>query len=223
LVRLLAIVGLLVSAPSVAAAQGPYLGASLEANMVRGSDSFEDRDGTTPAVGVRVGTTLGERWGLDLEAEYAGEIKGTPETVFPLSSTGALSFPTGVSLFTDLSLPSRFERRTRFSTLSTHAWIRQRPFSRVDLVYLGGVALVRTQETSRIGSYQLPGAVFPGAPSVIIPGYESTSTWYDAAPSLGLDAPVHVTAHLRIVPGVRLLAFRNLLLARPSIGAHWQF
>lgn len=198
---------------SPAFAQAPYVGVSLAGNIVRtsnpgpllGSDSFGD--GESLGVGVRAGTAIGERWGLDAEVVYPGEIEWAIDP--PRFDLSGLS-PTSPALSI---IAPRQQYRTRYSTFSTTVWVKQSPADRLDLVYLGGIAFIRSEQAYRI-EYDTP---LP----IQVPRFEQTS--YYAGPVLGLDAPLRLTDHLRAVPGMRLMIFRDLLVMRPSIGVTWQF
>ncbi len=202
--------------PLAAAAQRPYVGASLTGNTVRWSGLLSDTlgNGTSLGAGLRAGTAIGERWGLDAEVVHPGWIEwdyGYQATI------GSFASPLIGSSPTMLTVPAGYVQKSRQSTLAATLWVRQRPFQRVDVVYSAGVAILRQDQQTNYTPLQIPGLPFP------VEGFERKYSSYSTGPVLGLDVPVHVTDHLRVVPAMRLMVFGSALIARPSIGAAWQF
>ena len=109
--------------------------------------------------------------------------------------------------------------KQRYSTLTVMPYLRQSLGSRADIVYLGGLAFVRTSsQVSFGGGIRLLGSVIP---------FEQSFVTYGAAPVVGVDVRVSMTDHLRLVPGLRLLVVdeggRSGWVTRPSIGLQWTF
>ena len=186
---------LLVSAlASPAFAQG-YIGAFLVADVVR-LDQYDSRTGDSGngealGFGLRLGTEVGRRWGVELEFVRPGEITSdqippilpayytvTPEPVVPILPNvlpdPSLVFP---------SFSYRFRATQRRSTLSTALWARQEISRRVSLAYLGGVAFGRTESEREIEISYLPirPTIIPIPPSV------NESIDYGVSPMVGVS------------------------------------
>ena len=112
---------------------------------------------------------------------------------------------------------TRIERRN--TTLDTLAWVAQPVGSRVDLVYLGGIAFNRIVEDI---SFQFTRRIV----GIVVPNSTRTIT-YDVGPVAGIEARIALTDHVRLVPGVRLQSLGGNAaqgwLVRPSAGLSWQF
>jgi hypothetical protein len=215
-------------------AQGPYVGASFLGNIVRMSGLLSEADGATPGLSLRVGTPIGERWGVDAEYVYPGRLDsegrlgqladGLNEA---LSVLAGPSFP----LTSLVYFPGEISETIRHSTFSALGWVSQRPNDRVELVYLGGVTFGMTGRRLQV-RFPDPLPFGPGLPSnPFLPGLrpippgdiDQESTSYEVGPSVGMDARIRMTDHLRLVPGVRLTAFDGTLIIRPAVGLHWVF
>ena len=220
-------------------AQSTYVGASAVADIARFSSAgIEDSSGGE-AFGwaLRVGTSITDRWGIDLEFTRPGEIEqenpfdilaGRPQTIFTGFAPGLIPVSPGMPIDigrigASLSLPFSSTTAQRYSTLTVMPYIRQSLGSRADIVYLGGLAFVRTSSELSFSGLGSVG----GRPGTGIPRFEQSFVTYGAAPAVGLDVRVSMTDHLRLVPGLRLLVVdeggRNGWLTRPSIGLQWTF
>ncbi|MCC7125689.1 MAG: outer membrane beta-barrel protein [Acidobacteria bacterium] len=202
--------------PLAAAAQRPYVGASLTGNTLRWSGVSGDMpgNGTSLGAGFRVGTAIGDRWGLDAEVVVPGWIESNYSYESTVGSfTGSL-IGGGPAV---LILQSNYVQKSRQNTLAASLWVRQRPFERVDLVYSAGLAFLRSDQRTSYTPPQFPGLPLP------VEGFEREYSSYSAGGAMGLDVPVHVTNHLRVVPAMRLMIFGTALVARPSIGLSWNF
>jgi hypothetical protein len=231
-----ALLSLLISAAAPSAwAQQTYVGGALVGDIVRASGSDDIGSGEAFGGSLRVGTGISSRWGVDLEFVRPGKIESDLGSVLPLADTSPIvRFPSGftpgpgIDLPFDpgdlrLILPASASVSSRYTTLSAMAWARQSIGDRVELMYLGGVAFARVDQTS---VYRITwSSVFPSAPTDLVVDNDYTS--YDAGPSVGLDARVRMTDHLRLAAGVRLIALdtggRSAWLTRPSVGLHWIF
>jgi hypothetical protein len=221
-------------AAGAAYAQSTYVGASVLADIARfnsyGGDS-ETAGGEAFGGALRVGTAITDRWGLDLEFTRPGEIEqrnsfdyavGLPLGIVGGTISSALP-PGGMPIdIGRISMPIPFSSTTtrRSTSLAVMPYVRQAIGSRADIVYLGGLAFLRT--TSRMS--------FGGGIRPLLGGvsrYEQTSVTYGSAPAVGLDVRVMMTDSVRLVPGVRLLSVddngQRGWLARPSIGLQWAF
>jgi hypothetical protein len=219
---------------SSAYAQSPYVGASALADIARfgtagvGSSSGGEAFG----VAVRVGTAITDRWGIDLEFTRPGAIEESNRFDFPvplLPALGAVAGtaptrPAGAGNTTGIGgligsifpVPAQLTTTHRFTTLSVMPWVRQSLGSRADIVYLGGLGFLRTASQVDYG-----GVIILGG------GRLQEYVTYDVAPVVGLDVRVSMTDHLRLVPGVRLMATGDAAprgwITRPSVGLQWAF
>lgn len=211
---------LLVLTGSAVHAQSPYVGGALAADIVRlsGPSDFGST-GSGEALGgaLRVGTPLGERWGIDLEFARTGEIETEPDVriladVFPTIGPGIVIFPS-----------PEISTRRQASTLATMLWWHHDVGERFDLVYLGGAAFTRSDSQltiefpiipipSPIGDVPLPSRVL-----------DQESVSYSTGVAVGLDGRIWMTERLRLVPGLRLLTIPGGWVVRPAVGVQWVF
>jgi hypothetical protein len=207
-------------------AQSPYVGASVLADVVRTSGPDDSDAGSGEAIGaaVRVGAALGPRWGVELEFVRSGEIEWHPDVTILAAGTTRRSDLFGA--LPDLSIlpfPSpEISVESQLSTLTTSVWWRQRVNDRFDLVYLGGVTFARSQLESEV-SYASPlpgGRLGQRLPTRL---YAQETTDYDTGVTVGLEGAIGMTEHLRIVPGVRMLALDSQWIIRPAVGLQWRF
>lgn len=107
----------------------------------------------------------------------------------------------------------------QFATLTAMPWVLQNVRSCAQIVYLGGIAFVRSERATSVG-FGAP-ILFDGR------GDGAALISYGARPAVGLDVRVSMTEHLRFVPDVRLLVVdeggRSGWLTRPSLGVQWSF
>src|SRR5687767_7971327 len=213
-----------------AAAQSVYVAGALGADisLASGQESFGF---STPMGGgealsgaARLGTVLNDRFGVELEVSRAGDTRNTSRSGGPLPLAGALPF----------FLP-QIESRTRITTVSTTASIRQQVADTVALVYLGGIVFHRTD--SRLdyrGLRALPalgGATFGSGftfgdfsfdgvtpVGVVLPSTRVESVLYGAGPVVGFEAHIGYGEHFLIVPGIRMHSLPASWLVRPSVG-----
>ena len=142
-----------VAGAGAAFAQGPYVGASIFADVVRTSHTesgFDTNSGSGEAVGfaLKVGAPIGANWGVELEFARPSAIRTAEDLVFPaipavlsaeqlaaLAAVAPTIFPPPI-----FPVPIAFETRDRHTSLSAVLWATQNVSARVALVYLGGVA-----------------------------------------------------------------------------------
>jgi hypothetical protein len=185
--------------------------------------------GEAVAFSLRVGTALTDRWGVELGVTRPDEIEREVQRGFPVPLLTGQTVPTRV-LVADSVFPSgiaipvfdstlRFERRN--TTVDAAAWVAQTVSSRVDLVYLGGVAFNRVVEEVEFAFSRRAGAL-----PIILPASTRTTT-YGVGPVVGLDARLALTDHLMLVPGMRLQGVGGNAgsgwLFRSSVGLGWRF
>lgn len=198
-----------VAAP--AAAQTPlveraYVTAGMVVDVKRfsGDPTEGTLDGQVAGGAVAIGTFIGSRWDLQL---------GLDMTRFSRTE-----HPRDVTLLREtITLTSVAENRA----LSVATLLRFRAASRgrVRLGYLGGLTFVRLHRKFH--------TIAPdGTPASLIPKPDERVD-YSAAPTVGIDARIHLTDNLSLVPGLHACVFRlsdaSGLLVRPRIGVRWAF
>ena len=244
--RAVLVLGFLLAAPS-AFAQSAYVGAAVGMDVSRFSGAESEfaggslqPGGEALAFSLRIGTRVGQNWGVELGFTRPSEVESENTFSSPILLS-RLTFPSvgaSTSISSSFAGSSRLERRD--STLDTVAWMAQPVGSRVDLVYLGGIAFNRTVERNTFafryafGIDALPPQVFPQAEVArLLPGPTGPNsvraTTYGISPVVGLDARIALTDHLRVVPGMRLQGISGGTngsagwLIRPSVSLMWQF
>jgi hypothetical protein len=218
-------------APS-AFAQGAYVGAFLVGEIVR-LDQYDSRtpdtgNGESFGFGLRLGSPVGAKWGVELEFVRPGEITSdqlpqvlpavyqlTVERTFPgLPNEGnydPLIFPT---------YSYRFRTTQRRTTLSTSLWVRQEISPRFSLVYLGGVAFGRTNSDVEITYLLNRPTILPIPP---IAPLSTESIIYDVGPMVGVEGRIGLAGQVDLIPGLRLHGVNGGWLIRPAVGLSWTF
>ncbi len=228
------IASVLVALPASSLAQSTTIGASLFAEVAR-SGSFEasgfdssaqSLNGEALGGGLWIARGLGERWGVQLEVGFPGEVENetTTERFTDTFIPGTGLMPMLVGFGTS----SRLSTRRTQTTVSTALWIRQPVGERVTLVYLGGVTFGRLryeseQESSVTGvptSFTSLTGFMPIAPTPSTSRLETVS--YGVGPVVGLEALVRLTERLAAVPGIKFHSLAGWLI-RPGIGVQWTF
>jgi hypothetical protein len=132
------------------------------------------------------------------------------------------------------------EFRTRTTTISTTASIRQQVSDNVALAYLGGIVFHRTDREinyGRIRGLPAPGSpMVPGGVSVgpgrldpilpvalALPFSQIDSVQYGTGPVVGIEAHLGYGDHLSIIPGFRMHGLPNAWLLRPAVAVGWTF
>ena len=215
---------LVASSATGAAAQSPYVGGAILADIVRSSGSVDQQPGSGETFGgaLRVGTSLGEKWGVELEFVRSGETEWRPD-VSILAGLTPIVPPSFINTLPDIAIyPSpQIDVESQLSTFTTSVWFRQTVNDRFSLVYLGGAAFARTETETSI---EYPMIALPRAgqtaPTRL---YSQDSVNYDAGLSVGLNGDIEMTDHLSLVAGIRMLNIASQWLLRPSVGLHWRF
>lgn len=211
----------IVAGAGAAFAQGPYVGASIFADVVRTSHTesgFDSNSGSGEAVGfaLKVGAPIGANWGVELEFARPSVIKSTEGLVFPALSAEQLAalaviaptiYPPPI-----FPVPVAFETRDRHTTLSAVLWATQSVSDRVSLVYLGGVAFNRFEREY--------GYAFDMAPTLFS---RSRTTVYGTKPVVGFESWIGLTDRITLMPGVRLQGVQDGWSVRPAVGLGWSF
>ena len=124
------------------------------------------------------------------------------------------------------SIPPPFESTVRIArrntTLDAVAWVAQTITSRVDLVYLGGVAFTRA-----VGEHEFRAVPGRGSSASLVFPRPSRTITYSAGPLVGFEGRVRLTEHVVLIPGIRLHGIGSESgggwLVRPSVTLGWRF
>jgi len=216
------------SCASPAFGQSTYVAAGVGADIFRPSGveagGFdESRGGEAVAWSLRLGTAVTDRWGVEVAFTRPSEIDREIRSGYPVPLLASQVIP-GVVIPPTTTSPifeSTVRRSRRSSTIDAIAWVAQPVGSRVDLIYLGGVAFARTVEEIDF-SLTRRTAVLP----IIAPTSTRTTT-YDAGPVVGLEGRLALTDRARLIPGIRLHGTSSQAgggwLVRPSVALGWTF
>lgn len=219
-----AIAGALAALP--AWAQAPYVAGAIGADVIRSTSTISGGETNSSGNGeawngaLRAGTFLAPRVGVELELSRPAASRIDDDLVYvaangptlpALGSTNpALSVP-AVSIYPPPIISS--STRVRTTTLSTLAFVRQSLGARADMVYLGGLGFSRVVRETEFGA--------PG------PALTTRIIQYGVGPVVGAEARIGMTAHARLVAGVRLHSLGQSLIdgwiLRPAIGLSWSF
>ena len=210
-------------AASGAAAQSAYVGAAVLADVVRTSGPL-DQLGNGEAIGgaLRVGASLGERWGVELEFTRSGDIEWRPDVTILAQLTPRVTEVIGVPPDIAIFPTPEISIETQLSTLGTTLWWRQNVNDRFALVYLGGAAFTRTKAESTV-SYPRPLLPPRGGQTIPTGLFSQETVSYDTGVNVGLDAQIGMTDHLHLVPGLRMISVSSRWIIRPAVGLQWRF
>lgn len=216
----------LLAAPAYA--QGTYIGAFLVGDVVRlnqyDSRTGDSGNGEAFGFGLRLGTPVGEKWGVELEFTRPGEVTTdqTPEILPYLTAPnvrGTLPALPELGVLDPLTLPAysfRLRSTQRRTTLSPSLWVRQEISPRFSLLYLGGLSFGRTNNEVEI-SYLFR------SPLVPIPPSRTETVVYDVQPMVGVEGRIRMGGSVDFVPGLRLHGVEGGWLLRPALGLSWTF
>jgi hypothetical protein len=206
----------LTDAPALA--QTPYVAGAILGEVTRSSrlesETFVEQppsgDGEVFGFAVRAGTSVGERWGVELEFVRPSELE---QQARRRVRSGLIVFPDLIPTF---ELDVRL--RQRISSLDTLAWLRQRVADKVDLVYLAGAGFHHVVQESRV---ELIPPRLPAPIGFFIPSTKMVS--YHAGPVVGFEARIALTDHVTVTPGVRLNSVAGAWVIRAGAGVGWTF
>jgi hypothetical protein len=218
-----------------AGAQSVYVAGTIGADVSRLSHTESTFSTDTPngsetiSGSVRVGTAIGQNWGVELEFVQSGESHDqvTP-SVLPLAAgTPVTTLPGLISGFTFTSTspnasPIRLlqsDVRQSHRDLDAVFWARQSAGGKVDLLYLGGVAFSR-ERVEITQNFPTVLGLFAPVPNGT---FRSTTISYGTRPLAGIEARIGFTSHVRLIPGVRLQGIADGWLLRPYVGLGWFF
>jgi hypothetical protein len=187
-------------------------------------------DGETVGFNVSLGRSIGERWGVALEAGRSGEIanrgtqrfsplRGTLTPVTPAPTTPSIGLPSILPPFPDFEFA--IETELQHTSVSALAWVSHEAGDRVDLTYFGGVSFIRTESETSMKITDPRLIQFLPFPN------EITTFAHDTGPVIGAEAAIKFGDHVAVTAGARLhatsAAGRNGWLIRPGLGARWTF
>jgi hypothetical protein len=217
--------GLVFSLVAVSAhAQSAYVAGTVGADVSRLgrtesniSPAFS-RDSEVVSWSLRLGTAVGQNWGVEMEFVRSAKSKSEFPVGVPIVFSG-VPLPTTTAL-PNIPTPVAFQSDTRtwHTDFDGAAWARQAVSGSVDLVYLGGVAFSR----QRIEITQ----TFPTVFRVFAPGggsFTTTAISYSTHPLVGVEARIRMTSHMRLLPGIRVQGVEGGWLMRPYAGLGWSF
>jgi len=215
---------LLFCAVSTAHAQSGYVAASLNADIVRNGTIDES---PTPGTGEALSFSL--RAGHAITSKFGVELDFTRPSAIESDETSEIFYPDMSLVFVDgFGLPgsiggsdifrTQIHLKQRTTTITAAAWARQEITSRFSVVYLGGVAFARRAQDLTASSAGIPLALAPFLPSIA-----THTVDYSAGPMVGAEAPIGMTEHVRLVPGMRLLALNGGWTLRPAVALGWTF
>ena len=187
---------------------------------------------------LRVGTSLGGRWGVELEFARTANIDretavrppinilraDSPFTVVQLTPEILQTIPT---IFPPITVEYRYRLRENYTTLSPAAWITQTLGNSVELAYAGGLAFTRARSTFDLTISRITSA--PPTPILLpFPGGQTIRrTIYDVTPVAGVEARFALTDHVRLLAGMRAQGLTSSggrgWALRPSVGLGWLF
>jgi len=218
-----------------AGAQSVYVGGAIGAEVVRtsstksGGSTYDAGSGEAFAGAIRLGTSISERFGVELEFYRPGEIDTDTGGPFYLPAAIVDLYPGGTvanGLLPDLSFPSLLPEtsRVRAATTSALVFARQSLGTRVELVYLGGIGFSRVV---REIEYGFGGRIPPLGLSILPPSYSSRTIQYAAGPVVGVELRAGMTDHAQLVAGLRMHTVGQGVvdgwMIRPSAGLAWKF
>jgi len=220
---------LVVGVTAPAFAQAPYVAGTVGVDVSR-FDTAEtigipeiEAGGEALAWSLRLGTSVGERWGVELTFTRPSAAESEINQGYPIPlAVGVGSGVPGITVPPDLAFPifefsTRLERR--HTTFDTVAWVTPNPGGRVELVYVAGLAFSRIVEDVEV---QFPRRIV----GLIVPTATRTID-YGVGPVVGMEARVALTDHVLLVPGMRLYGMggtgRSGWLVRAVAGLAWRF
>jgi hypothetical protein len=225
---------LLLLAAAPARAQSVYVAGSIGADVSRVNHTNSNVYASSSSSGdetisgsLRVGTAVGQNWGVELEFVHSGRshIETVPGVLPVLASYAVALAPTAampasISASSSIAPIAYYQtdvRRTH-SDLDGVIWARQRVGGSVDLVYIGGIVFSRerVEVTQNFPTIRL----FAPVPNGM---FRSTVISYGTRPLAGIEARVRFTSHVSLLPGVRMQGIADGWLIRPYVGLGWFF
>jgi len=215
-------------------AQSIYVGAAAGIDTTLASH-FEvtgqpqpDRGGTVPALAVRAGLGLGDRWGAEVEVVYAMTLERTLEEQGGFGVVEGFRFTftnAPISTAPLRVVPSvTIESEQQLTAVNALGWFSYPASARFELVIVGGVTFDRTRIEERRSFELLLPANFPAASFTFGPNLQSTNVvTYGVGPIVGVEGRFALGDRFRVVPGVRLSGVAAGWSIRPTAGIAWTF
>ena len=214
-------------AASPAAAQ-TYVSASLVGDVTRFSHvdlpGLDDRGGEAIGFGLRLGTSITEILGVEVEFVRPSTIESTiASEILPASYSPVFAFPGITPLLPELIFPPiRYQLRTetRNTTVATSVWAKQTLTGGFSLVYSAGLALVRSHRATSF-AYEAGG----GLPLPVPVSYAivDDAVAYSMQPQVGVEGRIGMGEHVQLVPALRMNGLEDGWSLRPSAGLAWTF
>ena len=169
------------------------------------SRTGDSGNGEALGFGLRLGTEVGRRWGVEVEFVRPGEITSDGLRRFcrrirghPRASGADLPNVLPDPVVGPPGFSYRFRANQRRTTLSTALWVRQEISRRFSLAYVGGVAFGRTETELEISYLPIRPTIIPIPPSV------NESVNYDVARWSASKGRIRMAGQVDLVPGIRL-------------------
>lgn len=216
-----------------------YVTAALSADLTKSNESttngttFPDGDRDSIGWGLRVGTTLGSQWGVELEFHRSGELETQNGPIileqFPLSRPSAFPQSSALPRFVEAGIAifpaPEIHTDQRNTTWNTSAWFSRPLGARADMVFLGGLGFYRVVQNTE---YSFGGSRRqPDLRPFEQRSFRTRTINYGVGPLVGAEARIHMTDHLELTPGFRVQSLGSdlgrVLLLRPSVALRWTF
>jgi hypothetical protein len=226
---------LIVATFATSASAQSFVAASIGADLVKSYQSETDGqsypDGESEALswGLRFGTSLGSRWGVELEFNRPEETETSSSGIYPLTASGLTIADLGLAIPGLTQYTPRVETSQRNTVWNALAWVTHPIGGRADLAFMAGIGFARVTQTTEFntGSIAIPaGALYPS----ILPiprTFRTTTISYGVGPVVGAEARIRMTDHLDLVPGFRVQSLGSTIMPaivlRPSVALSWTF
>jgi hypothetical protein len=220
MIRLLVLVAVCSCGAVPALGQPTYVNGTLLGELTRsahtdvaGIDDAPSADGEALGVSARVGTAVGDRWGVELEFVRSSAIERESRRS---ANRVPIPFPGPIP-----AVDYTFHLRHRVTSVDTLAWLRQYVTNKIDFVYVAGVGFHHVAQKLTVDFE--PPRITDGLIGVIltIPSTETVS--YRVGPVVGFESRIAFTDHAALVPGVRLHGIAGTLIVRAGAGVTWTF
>lgn len=203
------------------AAAQPYVAGALSADIARsGSSDGQNLPGSGEAFSfsLRVGAPVTRWFGVELDFTRPSEIETDQTPDIRILSASTLLTLDGLTVPAAPIANYGIHTARRATTITAGLWAKQEVSPRLSIVYLGGIAFARLDQTTKTAfDYPLP------VLSIYPPAYEYTSIEYTQGPMAGIEVRIAMTGHVQLVPGLRLLAVGGGWITRPAVGLGWAF
>lgn len=234
---LLATFALVILGLATGAQAQSYVAGAIGAEVARaGSNDGMTDIGTGEAMSfsLRIGAPVAQRFGVELdftrpstiERDASPDIRILAGVLSPVPGASlSYSVGSGGTLAPSLVYPDftyRVHTTQRITTVTVGGWARQDLGRRVSLTYLAGIAFARLDRRYDY-SFSIRPLAGLAAPTIFPPSTTSTQVSYEVGPMAGIEAPVALTDHVRLVPGTRLVAVGGEWIVRPAIALAWTY